>query len=172
MTLVLAVAGLLPLPAAASAMCPLKGLTTVDAVDARCLFHLGTTAFRAKEFEAAAISWKALIALKAIPVELAYLKVDAYNNLGYLYFSGLGMSANRAAAIDYWQFATKSGNEESAYHLCHAYADRKETRYAPQLARGYCKEALRRYGLLKEHDPGFDTIVADIHSYLNQLDGH
>jgi len=84
----------------------------------------------------------------------------------------MGVAVNKAAAIGHWQFATKSGNEESAYHLCHAYADRKEAGYAPELTRGYCKEAPRHYGLLKERDPEFDIIESHIHKYLNGLDGH
>jgi TPR repeat protein len=168
--LVLAIGMLVAQSAFAASMCRLEGLTDVEAGDAQCLFYLGTKAYHAKDFKTAAMNWKALIALKSIPVESEHLKVDAYNNLGFLYFFGMGIAPNKKAAIDYWTFATKSGNEESAYHLCHAYADRKQPTYAPEKARGYCKEALRRYGLLKEHDSDIDLIVSHIHNYLNALD--
>lgn len=167
--LLLAIACLAVPLASSAAMCPLEGLTDVGAGEAPCLFYLGTTAYRAKDFKTAAMNWKALIALKSVPVESEHLKVDAYNNLGFLYFFGLGIAPNQKAAIDYWNFSAKSGNEEAAYHLCDAYADRKQPSYAPEKALGYCKEALRRYGLLKDRDTQIDEIVAHIHKHLNAL---
>jgi hypothetical protein len=64
----------------------------------------------------------------------------------------------------------RSGNEESAYHLCHAFAEKKEPTYNPRVALGYCREGLRRYGLLKERDDQPDEIVHQLQAYVRALE--
>ncbi len=150
--------------------CQLQKLEDLSADDPECYFYSGTTAFRAKDFEKAASYWKSLISLKSVPVEAEHLKVDAYNNLGYLYFYGNGVKINKKAALEYWAYALKAGNEEAAYHLCHAHAERKEPTYNPSVALGYCKEALRRYALLKERDEQIEDIVSQLRSYVQGLE--
>ncbi len=131
--------------ARAAEMCEEKNLESVPAKSVECYFYSGTRNFRAKNYQAAAVNWTALINLKSVPVELEYLRLDAYNNLGFLYFIGDGVKKNQKLALKYWNNATKAGHEESAYHLCHAYGENKTAIYNPKLALGFCKEALRRY---------------------------
>lgn len=150
--------------------CPLPELKDTPANSAACYFYRGTSAFREARYAQAAIYWKALIGLKSVAVEEEHLKISAYNNLGYLYFYGKGVEPNKKAAIEYWGFAMKSGNEEAAYHLCHAHADSKEATYNPKIALGYCKEGLRRYGLLKERGPELEEIVAQLKAYVRKLE--
>jgi TPR repeat protein len=168
-TIFLALAFWVAQSASAAGNCKLDDLTDKAADHPLCLFYTGTAAYRAGDFAQAATSWKALIALKSVPVELEHLQLSVYNNLGFLYFFGKGVKTNKVAAIDYWKYATKSGHEEAAYHLCHAYADREQATFSPKEARGYCKEALRRYGLLKDRGDGYDTIVSQINMYLRKV---
>jgi TPR repeat protein len=156
----------------AEAMCQLKQLASVSASHPECLFYSGTSAFRDEDYQRAAKSWKKLVGLKSAPVEFEHLKVSAYNNLGYLYFFGHGVKPNKKAAIAYWAYATKSGSEEAPYHLCHAYAESKEPTYDPKTAIGYCREALRRYGLMKAKDGDIEKIVGQLKNYIRKLEQH
>jgi len=151
-------------------MCRLDELTEAAADDPRCYFYSGTSAYRANDFKFAAANWKRLIALKLVAIEFEHLKVDAYNNLGYLYFFGNGVKRNREVAIKYWKYSLSAGNEESAYHLCHAYGDRKEPTYNSKLALGYCKEGLRRYEALKDINVGQDEILRQLNAYVRELE--
>jgi TPR repeat protein len=150
--------------------CQLEELKGTPANDPECYFYNGTAAFRAEDYKRAALFWKSLIGLESVPVEAEHLKVSAYNNLGFLYFYGHGVETNKKAAIEYWSHAMRSGNEESAYHLCHAFAEKKEPTYNPKVALGYCREGLRRYGLLKERDGQLDEIVRQLLAYVRTLE--
>lgn len=165
----LVLGAMLSAPAIGASMCPLEELKNKAASSPHCHFYQGTAAYRDEDFELAAKHWKNLIALKSVTADERYLQVGAYNNLGFLYFNGNGVAVNKPAAIDYWTFASNSGNEESTYHLCHAYADRKEPTYNPGLARANCTEALRRYELLKNLDDGDKTIVRQIKTHIQNL---
>lgn len=156
--------------AAGDGSCQLEEMRGTPVNDPECYFYSGTAAFRAEDYEKAASFWKSLIGLKSVPVEAQHLKVSAYNNLGFLYFFGHGVETNKKAAIEYWSYAMKSGNEESAYHLCHAFAEKKEPTYNPKVALGYCTEGLRRYGLLKERDGQLDEIVRELLAYVHTLE--
>lgn len=150
--------------------CQLEKLKEISADSPECYFYSGTSEFRTNDFEKAAMYWKKLIALKVVPLEVEHLKVEAYNNLGFLYFYGKGVPINKLVAIDYWTYAMKSGSEESAYHLCHAYAVKKEPTYNPKLALSYCKEGIRRYALLKVWDKQIEYIVEELNKYVRNLE--
>jgi TPR repeat protein len=152
----------------AGTMCAHPKLTEVAADDARCYFYSGTAAYHIKNYQTAAKEWRALIALKEIPIELEYLRTDGYNNLGFLYFVGWGGKTDKQTALAFWNYAFKAGHDEAAYHLCHAYADPKEPSYAPGLARGMCAEALRRYGP-REGASESAEIVGYVQKYLDRL---
>jgi len=158
-----------PFQALGAPMCPLAKLENTAATSPLCYFYQGTAAYRDDDFALAAKHWKDLIALKCVPADEKHLQIDAYNNLGFLYFQGLGVKANKPAALDYWTYASNSGNEESSYHLCHAYADRKQPTYSPVLGKQHCAEALRRYRLLKNTDDDIKTIIEQIKTHLRKL---
>ena len=110
--------------------------------------------------------------LESVPLEYEHLRTSAYNNLGYLYFMGQGVKKDRSVAIEYWIHASTLGHEESTYHLCHAYGDAKESGYDPKKALGYCREALRRYSLVKtEDDTSNEVIIKQLDSYVTRLGG-
>lgn len=161
---------LLTVTAHAAPSCELEGLTNVPADDVQCYFYRGTGAYRAENYKLAAANWKSLIALKSVPVEHQHLKVDAYNNLGFLYFYGDGVKQDKKTAIEYWNYAYGAGNEESGYHLCHAYGKASEPMYNPKLALSYCKDSLRRYEALKDEEHEQDEIIRQLRSYIAQLD--
>ncbi len=155
--------------AVAEDRCQLKDLESVSASHPECLFYSGTAAFREENYSEAARFWKKLISTRSVPIEYEHLKISAYNNLGYLYFFGHGVAPDKKAAIKYWMHATKAGNEEAPFHLCHAYAEEKEPGYDPGRALGFCKEALRRYELLEERPEGTEQIVRQLKRYIRKL---
>ncbi|WP_374334821.1 hypothetical protein [Leeia sp.] len=106
-----------------------------------CRFFRGTRLYREQRFSEASIQWQAILKDRHFPVEFEPLRYDAMNNVGYLYYMGLGVKADRNRAVDeFWRPAHKAGHEEATFHLCHVYADEQSP-----LALGYCREALRRY---------------------------
>jgi len=154
----------------AAEMCTLEKLKSVAANSPECYFYSGTTRFRDGNYSEAAASWTKLIKLQSVSVDLEHLKTSAYNNLGFLYFTGKGLTKDKKLAIKYWNYATEAGNEEAGYHLCHAYADKREPTYNPKTALGYCKEALRRYSQLQNSNEDNSEIVRQINSYLSRLE--
>ncbi|GHD81695.1 hypothetical protein GCM10011419_28100 [Vogesella fluminis] len=54
---------------------------------------------------------------------------------------------------------------KASYHLCHAYA--KES---PELALGYCREALRRYDKIGRTDGDTNEIIAQIRQLISWLE--
>lgn len=155
--------------ALAAPACPLPDLEKFSADSPTCYFYSGTTAYRNKDFKLAAQHWKSLIALKDLPADQKYWQVHAYNNLGFLYYQGWGMVKDRKAALNYWKFAFDSGHEEAAYHLCHFYADPKSESFDRAPGGQYCREALRRYGVLQP-EKGTDEIERQIKGYLKHVD--
>ncbi|ARN22299.1 sel1 repeat family protein [Piscinibacter gummiphilus] len=153
--------------AAAAAPCQEPELESVASDDPECHFYKGTRHFREKDYQAALQEWLAVMEAKELPKELEYLRLNAQNNLGYLYYMGLGVRKNTELAIQqYWLPAEKAGHEEAAYHLCHAYAEENRN-----VALGYCREALRRYGRLGETDEGDAAVVAQLRRYISHLEG-
>ena len=173
LSMLAATAFLLCLSAASHAaeMCKEPKLQSLPANHPECLFYAGTARYRAKDYATAAQRWQALIGLKSVAIEDEHLRVDAYNNLGFLYYTGRGVQPDRGRAIGYWRLAMDKGNEEAVYHLCHAYDDKAGPEYNPKLALGYCKEALRRYGQLKDQDDGSMEIVRQIRKSISTLEG-
>jgi hypothetical protein len=75
-------------------------------------YNLGVDAYRAKDYASARLHWQ-----KAAGQD----NVDAYNNLGYLLFNGLGGAQDLVRAISLWQTASMKGQRESQWHLGYAY---------------------------------------------------
>lgn len=151
---------------ASAAACEEPKLESVPSTHPECYFYKGTRHFRAKEYSAALEAWLAVVNQKNLPKELEYLRVDAQNNLGFLYYMGWGVKQNSALAIErFWQPAEKAGHDEAAYHLCHSYVDE-----GSKLALGYCREALRRYTKGGRTDSDDSEVVAQIRKYLSRLE--
>lgn len=154
----------------AAEMCMLEQLKSVTSNSPVCYFYSGTSSFREGKHSDAATSWIKLVNLQSVPVDLEHLKTSAYNNLGFLYFMGKGVTKDKALAIKYWNYAADTGNEEAEYHLCHAYAEKREPTYNPRTALGYCKEALRRYRQLPKSENDSSEIVRQITNYISRLE--
>jgi TPR repeat protein len=137
-----------PLQASAEALCKQSKLKTVAADHPECLYFSGTEQFRSKDFAGAARYWQRLVDTKSVPIEHAHLRIDAHNNLGFLYFTGQGVQQDRKRALEYWSLAYHAGHEEAAYHLCHAYMEEGEPADRRAQGRAYCREASRRYARL------------------------
>jgi len=130
------------------------------------LFYTGTCHYRNEDYGQAVDSWERLSALENLEPEHEELKIDVLNNLGYMMFFGYGTEQNQQKAITYWQQAIIMGHEEAEYHLCHAYADKKEGTYNLHKARQHCKKALLIYRGMEEPDK---DILKDINRYLKVI---
>ena len=156
----------LTVPTVNAAACREPKLESRSSEHPECLFYEGTRHFRLKEYPAALRAWQAIADMKNIPKEFEYLRVDAQNNLGYLYYMGWGVERDPERAIQqFWLPAERAGHEEAAYHLCHAYAEAE-----PLLALGYCREALRRYGKAGTAEDNA-TVIAQLRRYIARLEG-
>jgi TPR repeat protein len=157
-------------PPNAAENCAQVALQSLPENHPACLFYTGTEGFRKHDYTYAKARWDALLKLPEIPLELEYLRTNAYNNLGFLYYMGWGTSVDHRHAIENWSYATKLGHEEAAYHLCHTYGDAKEPEYDPKVALGYCRESLRRYSLLNEKNEATSEVVAQLKGYIIRLE--
>ena len=149
--------------------CKLPKLEHFPSTHPECLFYTGTSAFREERYQDAFASWQQLLDVSPIPIELEYLRTDATNNLGYLFYVGLGVSRAPERAIGLWKSAFAKGHEEAAYHLCHVYADSSQPEYAPELGRSYCLEAVRRYGALRDDERENAKVLQLAKGYLDAL---
>lgn len=77
-----------------AAPCKEPKLESMSSSHPECLFFKGTRHFRAKEYLAASQEWLALVHATDIPKEFEHLRVDAQNNLGYLFYMGWGVKQN------------------------------------------------------------------------------
>lgn len=131
---------------------------------------MGTKNYREKNYAAASGSWERLRTLKDVPPKFQELQTSANNNLGYLFYMGLGVDTNTKLALQYWKVAYDAGHDESGYHLCHAYGDADRAEYSPRLALGYCKEALRRYQRAADPEEVDAEVVKQIRKYVSRLE--
>lgn len=76
-------------------------------------YNRGVDAFRNKDFAKARIQWG-----KAISEG----EENAFNNLGFLLFNGLGGPTDRERGVQLWLQAAQMGQAESQWHLAHAYS--------------------------------------------------
>jgi TPR repeat protein len=79
-------------------------------------YNLGVKAFRAKDYGAARLHWGKLVS-QAFP--------EAYNNLGFLLYYGMGGEADPLRARALWRAAAEMKNHESQWHLAQAYEEGK-----------------------------------------------
>lgn len=159
--------------AAHAGTCQEPGLNEVANEHVACRFFTGTRLFREGDHLGARLNWEYVLASDDRGDDVEKLRTDARNNLGYLLYMGLGTKPNRAKALQLWEAAARDGQDESSYHLCHAYGDAKQPEYQPQVALRYCREALARYDKLPiaERDRATEAIVRDIQKYIAGLSG-
>jgi hypothetical protein len=79
-------------------------------------YNRGVDAFRAKDYAGARLHWGKLAAKP---------NADAYNNLGFLLYYGMGGEADPVRAVALWRDAAEMGQRESQWHLAHAYEEGK-----------------------------------------------
>lgn len=146
--------------------CDEESLGLKSSEKAEKLFYTGTCHYRNEDYGLAVKNWEKLSALEEVDPELEELTIDVLNNLGYMKFFGFGTAQNQTQAMEYWKKAILMGHEEAEYHLCHAYADRKQSTFHLAKARKHCKKALLIY---KGRDIQDDEILEDIQSYLRKI---
>jgi TPR repeat protein len=158
---------------ALAAACKEPGLEAVSNEHPECRYYTGTRLYRKSDYVGARLNWEYVLASEDDDKEVQKLRTDVRNNLGYLLYMGMGIKANRTRALQLWEVAARSGQEESSYHLCHALGDVKEPEYQPRIALPHCQEALRRYERLPASERDKDTagIMRDIRKYIERLSG-
>ena len=83
---------------------------SIGAVDSA--YNRGVEAYQAKKYDEAFRHWTEAA---------SHGSVDALNNLGYLLFSGRGVTKNQEEATDLWRTAAYAGHSEAKWHLGAAY---------------------------------------------------
>ena len=81
-------------------------------------YNLGVQAYRAKDYAAARQHWTRALAQGV---------AGARNNLGFLFYNGLGGEEDAVRAVALWRDAAALGNPESQWHLAAAYEEGKGT---------------------------------------------
>ncbi len=143
--------------------CSLDALNLSDESNmAEQLFYTGTCHYRNKNYDKAVKTWEQLAKLNLLEQEDQNLQSDVLNNLGYLIFFGLGVERDQSKAISYWKKAITMGQTESEYHLCHAFADKKQSTYNRKRAKKHCHKALLIY---RGMEPKDQEILSMIESY-------
>ena len=78
--------------------CQVPGASTdVPTTHPTCLFYTGTDHFRNERMAEAVESWLALLDLQSISAEYENFRIDALNNLGFMFFYGLGIEEDALA---------------------------------------------------------------------------
>ena len=147
--------------------CDLEALNLSEKSNvAERLFYTGTCHYRNKDYDKSAKLWQQLAEMKVIHEDYKNLQVDVLNNLGYLMFFGFGIEKNQIKAISYWKKAITLGHYESEYHLCHAYADKKQSTFDREKAKKHCEKALLIYRGMEPRDK---EILSYIESYYDEV---
>ncbi len=123
-------------------------------------YNLGVDAYRAKNYTEARQQWSHAVA-QGVP--------EAYNNLGFLLFQGLGGDADAVRAVALWRDAATMGEAESQWHLASAYEDGKGTVHNKIEAYAWyrCAQAAYRTQATIDHDDA--TITRDIDASVARL---
>ena len=130
------------------------------------LFYTGTCHYRNKDYALSVESWERLSQLEPHNTAEKQLKVDVLSNLGFMKFYGLGTRKDQALALSLWKESIAIGHEEAEYHLCHAYADSKESTYHLENARKHCQKA---HSIYKSQDHADVAILSEIEFYLESI---
>ena len=82
-------------------------------------YNKGVEAYRAKDYTNARVHWS-----RAVDDG----NISALNNLGYLFYYGLGGGADPERAVSLWMKGAMAGHSEAQWHLGRAFEDGKGTR--------------------------------------------
>lgn len=101
---------------ATAAMLLAVSLNVFAQSDDIAVYNRGVEAFRAKDYAAARQHWGKLVSQPY---------AEAYNNLGFLLYYGMGGEADPVRAVALWRDASEMRHQESQWHLAHAYEEGK-----------------------------------------------
>jgi hypothetical protein len=99
-----------------AAMLLAVSLNALAQADDIAVYNRGVEAFRAKDYAAARQHWGKLVAQPY---------AEAYNNLGFLLYYGMGGEADPVRAVALWRAAAEMKHRESQWHLAVAYDEGK-----------------------------------------------
>jgi uncharacterized protein len=94
------------------ALALLLASATCVAAAAESAYNLGVQAWKHKNYAEAARLWT---------LALPEGNVNALNNLGYLYSTGMGVPKDQERAFQLWTIAARFGHSESQWHIGNAY---------------------------------------------------
>lgn len=106
-----------------------------------CIFRAGQNDFHNGNYNDARVKWKTLLTMDSIPQEFSIYKLHARENLGYLYFYGIGMKENLFLGLEYWHEATSLGGQEADKYLCFAYANSDTIIFSFRKTHVHCSKA-------------------------------
>jgi TPR repeat protein len=106
-------------------------------------YNRGVSAFQTKDYLAARKHWSKAVASG---------EVDAFNNLGFLLYNGLGGPRDEQGGIHLWLQAAQMAQAESQWHLANAYESGKGIRSNDIEAYAWYACAVAAYALMKDRD--------------------
>ncbi|WP_170298725.1 tetratricopeptide repeat protein [Massilia eburnea] len=89
-------------------------LTGSAAMSNESEYNQGVESFRAKDYSNARVHWQAAVTQNVRA---------AHNNLGYLFYYGLGGAPDQERAVELWTIAAKNGDREAQWHLAVAFEE-------------------------------------------------
>lgn len=127
------------------------------------VYNLGVEAWKHKNYAEAARLWT---------LALPEGNVNALNNLGYLYSTGMGVPKDPERAFQLWTIAARFGHSESQWHLGYAYQHGEGVEADEIYAYAWylCAQASAARLKLKNSDGTEQTIENDVVASLKELE--
>lgn len=128
---------------------------------AQVVYINGQTRFARGDYAGAARAWKSV---------LDDGPLDAYNNLGWLLYNGMGIRADRARAIQLWLHAAERGAPEAQVHLADAYLEGSAIRRDVSEALSWAMCAVQFAGRIADQDVA-ESIYAQAQRTVQRIRG-
>jgi hypothetical protein len=106
-----------------------------------CIFNVGTEMYRKGEHNKAVENWKKLVDVEVSDSGYEHIPATSNSNLGFSYFYGYGVKADKARGVKYWNTGSQLGSQESNYFLCKAYGNPFSSYSSAKKAQGHCEKA-------------------------------
>ena len=130
-------------------------------------FFIGNCHYRNQDYARAATQWNKVLNTAPPSGPFNEMQINSMNNLGFLLFNGLDIKPDQQKALSLWHKASKAGQAESTYHLCHAYARPDTPQFNTIKAKIYCNKAEQQYAQLDEDE--HQQEIDEINQILEEL---
>lgn len=123
-------------------------------------YNQGVESFRAKDYSNARVHWQAAAAQNVRA---------AHNNLGYLFYYGLGGTPEPEHAVALWTIAAKNGDRESQWHLALAFEEGKGVQRDLVSAYAWYRCADANFAAVPLIDQADEETVKDVKNAIARL---